>query len=96
MKGFKNSLMELFNKVSDSSIADESEGAVLYFIQKDTQRVLSLSKLKTLEYRVWRKLREKLKNAISHGSDKHKKISQFVSESKELAKGHSLPQPMDY
>lgn len=34
-------------------------------LEKVNTRVVSLSKLKTLEYRIWRKLREKLKNLYS-------------------------------
>ena len=59
---------ETFKLVAKSPIADDEEGNVLYFIQKDKnsedldkQEVLSLAKLKTLEYRLFRKMREKLR-----------------------------------
>ena len=57
-----------FKNVANSPIADDEEGNVLYFIQKDKnsvdqrkQKTLSLAKLKTLEYRLFRKMREKLR-----------------------------------
>ena len=55
-----------FKDVAKSPIAQDEEGNVVYFIRKSTtngqQRVLSLAKLKTLEYRLFRKMREKLRN----------------------------------
>lgn len=61
-------LEETFKSVASSSIANDEEGNVLYFISKDKdsddlkkQHVLSLAKLKTLEYRLFRKMREKLR-----------------------------------
>ena len=63
----------MFKDVAKSEIAQEEEGNVLYFIkrpaenapsesQADANEVLSLCKLKTLEYRLFRKMREKLRN----------------------------------
>jgi hypothetical protein len=61
--------------------------------------VVSLAKLKTLEYRVWRKLREKLKN-FAAAQEKSKSASmtleKFKKETKELIAGHTLPQPIEY
>ena len=56
-----------FRIVAGQTIADEEEGAVLYMVRRDMDdprkdQVLSLSKLKTLEYRLFRKMREKLRN----------------------------------
>jgi len=60
-------LSDVYAEVSQAFIEDDTEGSVLYFIHKtkNCDRVLSLSKLKTLEYRIYRKLREKLRNYIS-------------------------------
>ena len=61
----------LFKYVAEASIIDEEEGSVLYFVQRDEKnpkndKVIVLCKLKTLEYRVYRKLREKLKTHVSY------------------------------
>jgi hypothetical protein len=53
-------LEETFREVYKSSISKDEEGNVLYFISED--KVLSLAKLKTLEYQLFRKMREKLRN----------------------------------
>ena len=56
---------QTFKDVAKSSIAQDEEGNVLYFIKKEKsgkEEVLSLAKLKTLEYRLFRKMREKLRN----------------------------------
>ena len=86
---FGEALMKLFNEVATSSIFEDEEGSVVYFVlekpkvfcefvsdrylQKSVPipadwekrevswNVASLGKLKTLEYRILRKLREKLK-----------------------------------
>jgi hypothetical protein len=56
--------------------------------------VLSLCKLKTLEYRVFRKLREKLRNfveACSTGqgnSDAKSKLASFIKQTNELCDGY--------
>lgn len=55
-----------FIDVSKSRIAEDEEGSVLYLIKRDKKNperdtVLSLFKLKTLEYRLFRKMREKLR-----------------------------------
>jgi len=66
--GFNDALYDVYNKVSSAFIEDDTEGSVLYFIhksKKEGDKVLSLSKLKTLEYRIYRKLREKLRNFIA-------------------------------
>lgn len=55
-------LEKTFKDVAKSSIAQDEEGNVLYFIKKgENDKVLSLAKLKTLEYRLFRKMREKLR-----------------------------------
>jgi len=56
--------------ISSSTIASEEEGAVWYFIKRDKENplkdeVVSLSKVKTLEYRIFRKLREKMRNFVT-------------------------------
>lgn len=69
-------LYEVFRDVAKSKIVEDEEGAVLYLIKRDKSgdssydRVLSLIKLKTLEYRAFRKMREKLRNYFRHKSSK--------------------------
>jgi hypothetical protein len=52
-------LQQLSYSVNQAPIEQEQEGAVIYF-ESDTKNI-NLCKLKTLEYRIYRKLREKLK-----------------------------------
>lgn len=96
-----------FKNVAKSSIAQDEEGNVIYFIKRDLksqkEEVLSLAKLKTLEYRLFRKMREKLRGSYLKGVaqlDKahiKKKIDDFKKESKSfLEDGAELPQPLDY
>ena len=59
-----------FEKVSGLSIREEEEGAVIYFVLRHNEdstkdQVISLGKLKTLEYRLFRKMREKLRNFVN-------------------------------
>jgi ATP-dependent RNA circularization protein (DNA/RNA ligase family) len=59
-----DSLCKVFKDVAKSEIAKDEEGNVLYFIERKPSgesKVLSLAKLKTLEYRLFRKMREKLR-----------------------------------
>jgi len=65
--------------------------------------VLSLSKLKTLEYRIFRKMREKLRNnfkrnVANDGTKKGPLISSFKKEILELSHKDkfSLPRPFDW
>eukprot|EP00361_Fabrea_salina_P001476 CAMPEP_0202430446 /NCGR_PEP_ID=MMETSP1345-20130828/3886_1 /ASSEMBLY_ACC=CAM_ASM_000843 /TAXON_ID=342563 /ORGANISM="Fabrea Fabrea salina" /LENGTH=1162 /DNA_ID=CAMNT_0049041933 /DNA_START=84 /DNA_END=3572 /DNA_ORIENTATION=+ len=57
------------------------------------QTTLSLCKLKTLEYRIFRKLREKISHEIK---DTKKVFSIFENEIKNLSRGFELPKPLDY
>lgn len=97
-------LCKTFQDVAKSEIAKDEEGNVLYFIKRTkdgkNDKVLSLAKLKTLEYRLFRKMREKLRNfyAVSRESSSTKSeiIKKFVREAKELLQEHDLPRPIDY
>lgn len=94
-----------FKEVSRSTIAKDEEGNVLYFQRKQEDNstedeVLSLAKLKTLEYRLFRKMREKLRNFYGVQRDANPRdrknqaevseakfnnlVSKFTKESKEL------------
>jgi len=96
-------LCQTFKDVAKSEIAKDEEGNVLYFIKKGKSnpedQVLSLAKLKTLEYRLFRKMREKLRNYFSPGPEKKPRgeiISRFRKEAKELSDEHELPRPLEY
>ena len=67
---FCDQMETTFKEVAKSPIAQDEEGNVLYFIQKDQggeEQTLSLAKLKTLEYRLFRKMREKLRGSFCSG-----------------------------
>ena len=102
-------LESTFKQVAKSPIAKDEEGNVLYFIKKCPKtgkelEVLSLAKLKTLEYRLFRKMREKLRGffctegkAWDHKAYKSI-VHKFKTESQALVEEgeSSLPQPLDY
>lgn len=72
-------------KVAGSSVAEEGEGSVLYIERCNPAtgegEVLSLCKLKTMEYRFLRKAREKLKSSLKQKVYAPAKIlDKFVSE----------------
>ncbi|EAR94538.1 hypothetical protein TTHERM_00052480 (macronuclear) [Tetrahymena thermophila SB210] len=87
-KEFNDIVFKLYKEVGSSPIEQDGEGAVLYFIsenrQTQEQQVISLCKLKTLDYRIFRKLREKLKNCLvdkkGSGSKWFKKFEKEVLE----------------
>lgn len=97
-----------FEKVSGLSIQVEEEGAVIYFVLRHNEdsgkdQVLSLGKLKTLEYRLFRKMREKLRNYVNKisQSTQERSIQRYISESRELCRDPSgkefnLPHPLNY
>ena len=67
-------------------------------------QVISLGKLKTLEYRLFRKMREKLRNYANYTSNltSDTLVERFIKEAKELCKDKNsgkmfnLPHPLDY
>lgn len=60
-----------------------------------TQHTLSLAKLKTLEYRLYRKLREKLKH-FSDNKSVDDVLRTYKREVRELIEGQELPRPLDF
>jgi hypothetical protein len=75
-KEFNDELGKIYLNVAETEIDYEEEGSVIYIVGVDSEGVeetLSLSKLKTLEYRLFRKLREKLRTFISRDAPKGKK-----------------------
>ena len=88
----------LFKQVAESTIEEEAEGVVLYFeAELDGKReILSLCKLKTLEYRLYRKMREKLKTMIAKGKQVAEQMGSYKKESEKLCRGYETPKPLAY
>lgn len=59
------------------------EGSVVYF--ESSEKILGICKLKTLEYRFWRKLREKLKSFSKGNITQTKLLNKYYNECKHLA-----------
>lgn len=104
-------MKNLYIRIAESSIIDEEEGSVIYLSRtcarnlnsdekyRKSDKVLSLSKLKTWEYRIYRKLREKIKNHLAdenYYSDSRRKISQFFDETRSMLQGFNLPMPIEF
>lgn len=105
-----DALCRVFKDVAKSEIAQEEEGNVLYFIKRPNaavsaeakSEVMSLCKLKTLEYRLFRKMREKLRHffvrspAEQTEAKEKEVIKKFISEANQLSQEHDLPRPLSY
>jgi hypothetical protein len=97
-----NGLYNIFRDVAKSKITEEEEGSVLYFVKRggDKDEVLSMCKLKTIEYRLFRKMREKLRSFYKDGKGPKRSLASLVqafkSESKVLAEGNDLPMPFEF
>ena len=81
----------LAHQVARSSVEEMGEGSVVYFegynaSESPKTRILSICKLKTLDYRYWRKLREKLKNYLLGKLSRKKLLDRFKSECLDLAR----------
>jgi hypothetical protein len=94
--------LKVYAEVSQAFIEDDTEGSVLYFIHKTKKgdKVLSLSKLKTLEYRIYRKLREKLRNYISNyrknKGDYGRLMKMMMKQTRELCRDYRPPMPFEF
>jgi len=57
-----------------------------------------LTKLKTLEYRLFRKMREKLRNYMTYKTNQtvDQLIQRFIKEARDLCRGHELPHPLEF
>ncbi|KRX03494.1 hypothetical protein PPERSA_02873 [Pseudocohnilembus persalinus] len=105
-KELNQGLKNAFDATAEASIEEEEEGSVLYLIQKNKDaniddKVLSLCKLKTLEYRFYRKLREKLRNFINFKNKKNSKskeelILKFKAECIDLLQNNKSSRPIEY
>ena len=87
--------MKMYEDVSALSIEVGEEGSVVYIQLNHSDgrsEIASVSKLKTIEYRIYRKLREKLRTYISKNDNTRRKITigRFRDEIKDLVR-ESLP-----
>jgi len=98
-------LYETFRNIAKSKIAEEEEGSVLYLTKRhksgdaSKDKVLSLAKLKTLEYRIFRKMREKLRNYYRNKKQTKSPnsiIKAFSTEMNNMLEGNTLPKPFDF
>ena len=61
----RKTIVRVYNEIAKSSLYNEEEGAVMYLVKRGgpgKDFTLSLCKVKTSEYRLYRKLREMLRN----------------------------------
>ncbi|OMJ93816.1 hypothetical protein SteCoe_3140 [Stentor coeruleus] len=90
------------NSFPDFSLFQETESNILsknltldieniVKIISENQQSISLCKIKTLEYRIFRKIREKLKNMTNDETKNNKIKAKFESELNSLIKGFNLP-----
>ena len=100
----KNELFEgiqkIYKLIAEKSILYEEEGDVLYFVNDEDKKVVSLCKIKTLEYKIYRKLREKIKNELNNEENEfnmnRKKISQFFNEVQVFSQNFKLPNSLEF
>ena len=62
----KENMLELYNKITSGPICEYEEGAIMMLVLRnpnspEKDRVLSCSKIKTIEYKVFKKIKDKLK-----------------------------------
>jgi hypothetical protein len=93
-------LKELYKEIKESPIETKEEGVVVYLVKKTTatgkEEIVSLSKLKTLEYQIFRKLREKLR---SIGEKKHTRAeieAKYQEEVKTLVGMYKTPHELSF
>lgn len=99
-----NALYNSFRDIAKGKITDEEEGAVIYLTKRDKSgnssedRVLSLCKLKTIEYRIFRKMREKLRNYYKNSANRVPDgiVTQFKKETLQLCEGNELPKELNF
>jgi hypothetical protein len=85
-------MQDVYIKILNQDVENGGEGSVAYFnsIDQDTkeEKVISMGKLKTFEYRFLRKLREKIRNLFSKKSKNTLSVKEILKkierESKEI------------
>ncbi|CAD8075568.1 unnamed protein product [Paramecium sonneborni] len=80
IQDFKMKLLQLQNEISKQNLQEMGEGSVLYFCNSENDECLSLAKLKTIEYRIIRKIREKMKNLVYKNGNIQDSLKRFIQE----------------
>jgi hypothetical protein len=116
LEALKIVLSNVFTEVGSGPLATQEEGAVVYLVSRNKEtgheeKVLSLSKLKTFEYRILRKLREKLRSFYTNKSIKAMfekgedeaawnqyavRLVAFKNEIKDFLQSVNLPHPINF
>jgi len=93
-----DAIKETAKNVAESTLQEDAEGAVLYFESniEGEREIISLCKTKTLEYRIYRKLREKLKNLVAKEKGFVKPMSDYKKELLRVCAGFKTPKPLQY
>ena len=98
----KNNLFDgihsLYKSIAEKPIQIEEEGDVIYFVDEN-KKIINLCKIKTLEYKIYRKLREKIKNELLNENGfnmNRKKISQFFNEVQTISQNFNLPNSLEF
>ena len=92
---FISKMKEIYSKISSKTIEQEGEGKVIYFSLQE--KVLGICKIKTLEYKIFRLLREKLKKAIEKNTENvNKFVRKFEKESEFLCRYEKPPKNIDF
>lgn len=94
-------IYDLLKKTAQGTMKEEGEGSVLYIVAEKNstkeQRVVSVSKLKTTEYFIFRKLREMLKIHLHKKGATANTLSKFQFEMEQIVKGSfEPPKPLAY
>ena len=88
-QSFVDSISSMYHQVAHQSMDQCGEGCVVYMVVRGMEggeRVVSAAKLKTMEYRVSRKMREKVKMMVERGWTKSETLSKYVRAVKETLK----------
>jgi hypothetical protein len=98
--------VQAFRDVAKGKIVEEEEGSVVYLTKRDASgddtkdKVLSMAKLKTIEYRIFRKMREKLRgfycNKTQGTGDSSSLVKKFQKEMVQILEGNETPKPIEY
>jgi len=88
---------------SESSIEEEEEGSVLYFLKFDhsdpsQEEVLSICKVKTLEYRLFKKMRDMLRRYVEEPTKTRVQdmLANYERHAKEITRGLRPPKHVNF
>jgi hypothetical protein len=104
MEDLIKQLRKIYNEVGSSPCEADGEGNVLYFMacnsesnqSKPRDKMVTLCKLKTLEYAFYRKIREKAKNMVTRKLNPRQVSEKFTKEAAKLVNARELPHPMSF